>query len=172
MVKAQRPTLTPPPARGIFEDMVDEAQGKPPVQAAAPPAERVTEPEPEAPVPAAPSKEIEAAPAVQVAVPDGRPVARRRAPAARTQSVVVPPAPAGFLTSKKPLQVKMDPQQHWDLRSGTFMRGRDMSSVVSALVSAFNADPDLWLALIDRANEDRVSLGEVLAPALEQLRDR
>ncbi|WP_328384304.1 hypothetical protein OHQ88_34215 (plasmid) [Micromonospora zamorensis] len=85
--------------------------------------------------------------------------------------MAVPPAPSGFLTSKKPLQVKMDPQEHWTLKIGLTMRGRDMSSVVSALISAFNTDPDAWLTLMDRAAEDRVGLGDVLAPALEQLRD-
>ncbi|WP_431976105.1 hypothetical protein [Micromonospora haikouensis] len=172
-----RPTLTPP--RGIFDEMVDEAGAAP-----APAAEPASDAKPEeTSPPAAPTQALEVARPGQPAVPDARPATRRQAPparrsavpavpAVRAQSVVVPPAPADFLATKKPLQVKMNPQEHWQLKIGTTLRGRDMSSVATAMIALFNADQDLWLELMDRAAEDRVSLAEHLAPTLEQLRDR
>ncbi|MBM0201939.1 hypothetical protein JNW90_01550 [Micromonospora sp. STR1s_5] len=112
------------------------------------------------------------APARQVPAPPPPPVRAPQPPDlvnARAPQIAVPPAPPGFLTSKKPLQVKMDPQDHWDLKIGLALRGRDMSSVVSTLIRVFNSDPDTWLTLMDRAVDERVLLGDALAPAFEEL---
>ena len=84
----------------------------------------------------------------------------------------MPEPPPGYVTSKKPLQVYVQGGDHWNLKFGALVRGTDMSTVVSALVSAVNHDPDSWVALIERAQEERLSLGELLEPALAAALDQ
>lgn len=94
----------------------------------------------------------------------------RRAPrggVSRRTAAAIPAPPPGYVGSRKPLQVYVPGDQHWNLKYEALVRGTDMSRVVAAMVGAFCADPDTWTDLIARADEDRVPLGELLAPHLK-----
>jgi hypothetical protein len=75
--------------------------------------------------------------------------------------------PASFGESRKPLQVYLPPGEHWAFKQQTFARGVDMSRVNQALITIFNAHPDEVLALMELADDQRVTLGELLGPALK-----
>lgn len=157
-----RPKLTPP-SRGIFDEMVDEAAERPP-------GSRPTSSESDGA--AAPQGTV--SPEVADTARPVRQAQRRRPTAQRTATaqpseITLPPPPPQFLTSRKPLQIKLDPQVHWTLKIGLTMRGRDMSSVVAAMINVFNAAPDEWLALIDQAEQDRSDLGETVSESVKRL---
>lgn len=177
-----------PPVRRQRQPLVPVASPAPPPAAAVePPAPAAVEaPAPvpqEAPAPAPDSAPIqtrtrrtEPAPAKDARTPGPRRTSRTEAPRRETPrrtavAPAMPEPPPGYVTSKKPLQVYVQGGDHWNLKFGALIRGTDMSTVVSALVSAFNHDPDTWVALISRAQEERTSLGELLEPALAAVFD-
>lgn len=57
---------------------------------------------------------------------------------------------------------------HWQLKDWCHLNRLDMRRIGGQLVDAFNHDPDSWHELMLLADERRVSLGELLAPYLEQ----
>ncbi|MBC9000540.1 hypothetical protein [Micromonospora aurantiaca (nom. illeg.)] len=174
MPKPQRPTISAPGGGSILDEVTAATAARP---AGRPPFARDPQPDPEpAPTPAAETTEAKAtAPAAAApAAPRRRASAPPRLPAAPARSAPLPPAPGipqpppGYVDSTKPLQVYLPGGDHWLLKYGVLIRGTDMTSVVAALVSAYNHDPDAWHALIARADEERVPLGELLSPALAQ----
>lgn len=62
----------------------------------------------------------------------------------------------------------MAADEHWYLKDFCHLKQIDMRWVGSHLVAAFNHAPDTWYALMQLAEEQRMSLGELLAPHLEQ----
>lgn len=160
------PVASPAPAAAAVEPPAPAV-----VEAPAPVADETPAPAPDpAPVQTRTARRTEPAPAKDVRTPGPRRTSRAEAPRRDTRRAAVAPAmpepPPGYVTSKKPLQVYVQGGDHWNLKFGALIRGTDMSAVVSALVSAFNHDPDTWVALINRAQEERTSLGELLEPAL------
>ncbi|MEU3455552.1 hypothetical protein ABZ671_18420 [Micromonospora sp. NPDC006766] len=152
-------------------DEVDEAAStRPPGR---PPFARDPQPDPTPAAPEAKPAEVAApAPRRRAAAParPSRPAPPR--PTARPAAPGIPQPPPGYVESTKPLQVYLPGADHWLLKYGVLVRGTDMTSVVAALVSAYNHDPEAWHSLMARADEERVPLGELLAPALAQAVER
>lgn len=164
----------------------------PPAQAVPPAAEPAPVAEPPSPSPsgsnghhpaaAAPPAEPESSPAEPAPAPRRRAPARARTEPARSAEparaararqqpagqAVTRSAPAGYDKATKPLQVFVEADQHWTLKDWCHLNRIDMRRIGSELVSTFNHAPDTWYQLMLLAEEQRVSLGELLAPYLEQ----
>lgn len=141
--------------------------------AAAPPAPQPPAPAPAAPPqaatpepPAAPAPARRRAPARSKPAEPARPErAARQQPAGRAATRS---APQGYDKATKPLQVFVESDQHWTFKDWCHLNRVDMRRIGSELVAAFNHSPDLWYQLMMLAEEQRVPLGELLAPFLEQ----
>ncbi|XTZ13833.1 hypothetical protein ACQSSU_20260 [Micromonospora echinospora] len=178
----KRPTISAP-GGSILDEVTAATASRPagqPPFARRPAAEATAEPEPaeaqaepELAVDAEPDQVEEPRPRRRAAAPArtarprvaARPASRPAAPAG------LPPAPPGYVESTKPLQVYLPGGDHWNLKYSALMRGTDMTSIVAALVSAYTHDPGAWHTLMERAEEERVPLGELIAPALAEAID-
>lgn len=176
-MNAKRPVLQPPANGGsMLDEIASNTTNRPPGR---PPFAARRNPDP-APAPAVPQQtepeheEREEREEREAPAPARPATGRRPARAARPRRQApagIPEPPPGYIGTRKPLQVYVDGADHWNLKYGAMVRGTEMSKVVAALVSAFNADPDAWAALIARAEDERVPLGELLAPYLAQAVD-
>lgn len=102
--------------------------------------------------------------------PAQEPAARpRRTGKAGGKRAAPPPAMPGRLADAAamvPLQVKVPRGDHWALKVNTTLRASNMTRVVTALLSVYNNDPELGEALIEAAERQQQSLGELLHDTL------
>jgi hypothetical protein len=164
MTTRRRPSIEAPRRPSVFDEVVAGAV------ATGPGAEPAAPPEP-APAPAVePEDEPAEAQDADADAPaeDGPAVSPApQAPRPRRPRSRLPlPAALANAGATKPLQAKLPLQVHWDFKVATFAQGRDMSDAVEALISIYTEDPATAERLIKRAEEQGVTLGELLHDAL------
>lgn len=121
------------------------------------------------PAPAAAADPVEAPAAVEEA-PAAPPVRRARKPrtAARVTGVRRPQMPARLAEKGRyvPLQASLPATDHYEFKVNTTALGSSMTRVVTALVGIYNTDPELFEALMERAEQDRSTVGDMLHDVL------
>jgi hypothetical protein len=142
--------------------------------------DRAREPKPpQDPTPAAPEAAPAAAPAAaeRAVLPEQREKPRPR----RAATVPAPPSrpmrwknnlppsrvPARIdMSATRPLNVRVPIEFHYLVKVASATMGIDIQEMMIALVTVVTQDPELLVRLIDMAETDRKTLGELIHPAL------